>query len=176
MDRACTAVRRRLSRLPPFSRLLLRLLRRRVSLRPPPSRSASSWLRMLRCFFRCLCCLCCGIAGVGCVPGECFCPSHTPGRGGSFEGRGTPRPLCADLRLLLATAAPVFGVDGAVRRTVDPSIEPLFRCSRGRSAGSRARWWTTRAGRRRRHGRVARSRLRWAGERVTGGRHLRQPP
>jgi hypothetical protein len=38
-----------------------------------------------------------------------------------YEGPGTPLPDCAELPLLLATAAPVLGVDAAFLLEVDPS-------------------------------------------------------
>ncbi len=44
----------------------------------------------------------------------CFCPSRTPEHCGNCKGLGTPLPICAvNPQLLVATAAPVLGVDGA---------------------------------------------------------------
>ena len=42
-------------------------------------------------------------------------------RVGIYKGLGTPLPICADLPLLLAAAAPALGVDGAFLLEVGPS-------------------------------------------------------
>ena len=53
------------------------------------------------------------VAGV-LMSGECFCPSRAPKRHGNCKGLGTPLPKRAvSPPLLVATAAPVLGTDGA---------------------------------------------------------------
>src|SRR5690606_15328964 len=90
----------------------------------PSSRSwlCCSWFRPFSVWMSSLVSVRC--AGV-LMSGKCFCPSRTPKRIEKYEGLGTPLPKRAvNPPLLVATAAPVLGVDGASCWKLSHRVEP----------------------------------------------------
>ena len=68
------------------------------------------------------------------VSGQCFCPSRSPRRAGSCEGRGTPLPLRAVVASLAAAARGMAAEVASGRKSV-PRVEP--RCDRPGAQGRR---------------------------------------